>query len=150
MSRFSKIAAAVALIGTSPLSCRAEEQKQKGCGSPEPCRELKLPLEITKGRPTHSQTLDGTFAAINLGYQVDLSWKNQPPQATRILLYRSTSSRGPWKKLIDLKAAALEINALPDQVDGTSADLYYRLEIWSSDKLLSRYPTLRVWRFRTE
>lgn len=150
ISGFLKIAAAVALINVSLLSCRAEEQKHKGCGSVEPCRELKLPPEITRGRSTYSQTPDGTLTAINLGHQVDLSWKHQPAQATRILLYRSTSSKGPWKNLLDLKASALEIKAFPDQVDGTSADLYYRLEIWSSDRLLSRYPTLRVLRFRTE
>jgi hypothetical protein len=127
----------------------AEAQEQE-CRCPQPCTELKLPHNIAETPTRWVSTANGDFQALNLGYKVDLTWKDQPSATQHVVLYRSTSRKGPWKNVMDIPANALAVNTAVSsvsdlRVNGTTSDLYYRVvAIDAAGKPLRRYGTLRV------
>src|SRR5712691_2346598 len=66
------------------------EHTPQGCSSAQPCEELQLPPSIANKPAIAVSNTKGDFSALNLGYEVDLSWTNQPPSAMRIVLYRAS------------------------------------------------------------
>src|SRR5215813_9111887 len=86
---------------------------QVGCSSSEPCTEMKLPPEITKGSGSEAHTSNHDFSLINLGYEVTAFWRNQPTSTSRIVIWRSATGKKPWIRVLDLPTSTLPSAGTP-------------------------------------
>src|SRR5437762_1812789 len=83
--------------GSPPKS--APISGQHPCLPPQGCEEQQLPPELAGTPLKQVSNSKGDLKALNHGYEVDLSWTALPEGAKRVIIYRSTSSRGTWTKV---------------------------------------------------
>ena len=142
MLNLKTICAAVLVVGVGCCLYAAQSSKSTpNCRVGQPCMMKSTP----SGRPGLVFNAKHDLQALNLGYEIDLSWYSLPPGTARITIYRSSAPSGPWTKLGSWSITAFVANSYPDIVDGTSREFYYRLEaVSSSGRILKIYKPLRV------
>lgn len=128
---------------------RAEELKKQIESREEQIYRSPTSIDLSKDSLNETQNYtaynsEESFGGINTGDSIFLNWYIVPDGASKIRLYRSLSSQGPWIRVRDYPVDMLKYGPV-DGVDGTKTDIYYKAEAISpSEAVLKEYGVLRI------
>jgi len=93
-----------------------------------------------QGIPTGSGVQDADFWVLHVNQYIEIGWQNLPSSTNAIVIYRSSSSTGPWMQIVEQTGIDSSIPSFIRLVDSAiNIPHYYKMEALATTTLLTTY-----------